>query len=344
MKSFRIFVLSVLVVALLIGVMGRVHTAVAQQEDRKDWPSNFLVGIFAGEDSTKALTGAEPLRSYLEAKLKMRVVMYTGSSYTAVIQAMKAGRVDAFEVGPFAYILAVQEANAEALAVNATESRSADRKYNPDTFPYYFSVIITKKGSGIEKLDDLKGKSFSFVDPASTSGHLMPRTRIIKAGIDVEKDMKPIFAGSHPTSVQAVATDKVQAGATFLTNLERMVNEKQVDFCWFSDGDFVKERTQKELDDLRATCKDGQIVVIAMSDPIPNTPFAINKNLPETFKKAVKDALLSVKDNPEIVKGLGGWYVDPTEKLKDMKSVDGFYDGLREVAKLLNLELKSLVK
>jgi ABC-type phosphate/phosphonate transport system substrate-binding protein len=172
----------------------------------------------------------------------------------------------------------------------------------------------------------------------------MPRTRIIKAGIDVEKDMKPIFAGSHPTSVQAVATDKVQAGATFLTNLERMVKEKQVDFCWFSDGDFVKERSQKELDDLRATCKDGQIVVIAMSDPIPNTPFAINKNLPESFKKAVKDALLAIKSDPETVKGLGGWYVDPTEKLKDLKSVDSFYDGLREVAKLLNLELKSLVK
>lgn len=119
MKSFRIVVLSVLVVALLIGAMGRANTAVAQQEDRKDWPANFLVGIFAGEDATKALTGAEPIRVYLENKLKMRVVMYTGGSYTAVIQAMKAGRVDAFEVGPFAYILAVQEANAEALAVNA---------------------------------------------------------------------------------------------------------------------------------------------------------------------------------------------------------------------------------
>jgi phosphonate transport system substrate-binding protein len=342
MKFFRSLVLMAVAIAVILG--SNVQTAVNAQEDRTGWPSNFIVGIFGGEDADKALQSVEPMRAYLEEALKLRVVMYTGGSYSAVIAAMKAGRVDAFEVGPFAYILAVQEANAEALAVNAYESRVTDRKFSPEVFPFYFSSIITKKGSGIETLADLKGKSFAFVDPASTSGHLMPKTRIIKEGIDPDKDMKPIFAGSHATAVQALWTDKVEAAATFLGNLERQAKEGGVDVCWFADGDYVKPRTQKELDDLRATCKDGQVVVVALTAPIPNTPFAINKDLPESFKAAVTDALLKVKDSPELVAKIGVWYIDPKTVSPEIKNADEFYNDLRETAKLLGLDLKSLVK
>lgn len=154
----------------------------------------------------------------------------------------------------------------------------------------------------------------------------------------------PIFAGSHATAVQAVWTDKAQAGATFLGNLERQKNEGLADVCWFEDGDYVNQRTQEELDTLRATCKDGQIVALLQTDPIPNTPFAINKDLPQSFKDAVQKALLDVRNDAETVKGLGGWYIDPRELDKGFTTVDGFYDGLREVAKILGLELKSLVR
>ncbi|MBX3085965.1 MAG: phosphate/phosphite/phosphonate ABC transporter substrate-binding protein [Anaerolineae bacterium] len=342
MKAFRTIVLLAVAAALLIGGSNR---PVAAQEDRAGWPSNFIVGIFAGEDPGKALSGFEPERAYLEEKLGIRTIMYTGGSYTAVITAMKAGRVDGFEVGPFSYLLAAQEANAEALAVQAAGTTKSGALVNPDIKPYYYSVIVTKKKSGIKTLADLKGKSFSFVDPASTSGNLMPRTLIIKeTGLDPDKDMKTIFAGSHPTSVTAIWSDKVDAGATYIGNLVTMANEGQVDLCWFSDGVIDEKRSADDLATLYDTCKDDQLVVIAMTDPIPNTPFAVNKNLPESFKKAVKDALLAIKDDPELVAKLGNWYVDPAATDTSLKATDNFYDGLRDVAKTLGLELKSLVK
>ena len=66
--------------------------------------------------------------------------------------------------------------------------------------------------STITSLADLKGKSFSFVDPASTSGHLVPSYTIqTKAGLK-EADYKPIYAGTHPASYQAVANKKVDRG------------------------------------------------------------------------------------------------------------------------------------
>ena len=341
MKAFRTIVLLAVVAALFVGGSNR---PVAAQDDRAGWPTNFIIGIFAGEDPGKALTGAEPLRAYLEEALQTRTVMYTGGSYTAVITAMKAGRVDAFEVGPFAYLLAAQEANAEALAVQAAGSTKAGATVK-EISPYYYSVIITKKKSGIKTLADLKGKSFAFVDPASGSGNLMPRTTIIKrTGLDPDKDMKTIFAGSHPTAVQAVQTDKVEAGATYIGNLAAMAAEKQIDFCWFADGVLDAPRTDEDLANLNETCTDDQIIVIAVTDPIPNTPFAINKNLPESFKKAVKNALLAIKDNPELVAKLGNWYLDPAATDTSLKATDNFYDGFREVAKTLGLDLKSLVK
>src|SRR5262249_46381889 len=155
----------------------------------------FIYGIFDNGDVGKSLTTAEPLRAYLEKKLQelkpnMRVVVYTGTSYTAVIQAMKAGRIDAFEVGPFAYVLAASELATAPLAIPTPDASDA-KTFDKNAKTFYLSTIITKKGNGanIKTVKDLKGHTFSFVDPASTSGHLMPASIIMAAGINPDTDM-----------------------------------------------------------------------------------------------------------------------------------------------------------
>jgi phosphonate transport system substrate-binding protein len=93
-----------------------------------------------------------------------------------VVEAMRARRADAFEVGPFSYVLAADVANAEAIAVGNYVT-------NVDTrlLPGYYSGLFTKKGTGIDSIDDLAGKSFAFTDPASTSGYLIPATDVMDA-------------------------------------------------------------------------------------------------------------------------------------------------------------------
>ena len=265
----------------------------------------------------------------------------TGTSYSAVIEAMRVNKADAFEVGPFAYILAVQEANAEAIAATVAAPDSKNPVYVADAAPYYYSMIITKKGSGINTLADLKGKSFSFVDPASTSGHLMPTALLMENGINPDKDLKTIYAGSHPSSVLAVWNGKVDAGATYDQNLTLLQQQGQINLCWFPDKIASKARTADEIKQVADSCAAGNIVVIAISDPIPNTPFAVRTNLPASFKNTLKTNLLAVKDHPEVIKGIGEWYVDPTASLK-LDKLDSFYDPLRKVATLLNLDLKKL--
>ncbi len=315
-------------------------TSAPTVDPKAGWPSKFVLGLFAGDDPTKVLNSYEALRAYLENKLGIKVEFVTGTSYTAVIEAMRANKADAMEVGPFSYTLAVQEANAEALVVS-DNGNSKDPKYDPKITPYYFSVIITKKGSGITQVTDLKGKTFSFVDPASTSGHLMPKTLILKNGINPDKDMKTIFAGSHPTSVTALWNDKVAAAATYEQNLYDMNAQGQIKLCFFGDNQINKARTADEIKPVYDACPTGNIAIIAYSDPIPNTPFAVRSNLPASFKAALKAALLDVKNQPDLVTKINEWYVDPTQDM-GLKNLDAFYNPLRDIAKLLDLDLKAM--
>jgi phosphonate transport system substrate-binding protein len=316
--------------------------APAAEGDKNDWPATFRVGFFASDDAEKTLKDNEPFRLYMEEQLGIPVELFTGTSYSAVIEAMRADRVEAMLVGPFAYVLAVQEAQAEALGVNVGLEADATT-YDPDAPTHYYSTIFTKKGSAIATLEDLKGKDFTFVDPASTSGHLAPKTLLIKNGINPDSDMKTVFAGSHPSSVLAVWNDQAPAGATYENNLYTLAKEGQIEFCGFADGKTAVKRTPEEIKAVYDACPEGNIVIIAFSEEIPSTPFAIRSTLPDSFKTAVKDALLSIKESDELITQMTGWYVDPSDSL-GLESLDQYYNSLRDIAKLLNLDLKELAK
>jgi phosphonate transport system substrate-binding protein len=309
--------------------------------DKTNWPDELTCGLFGGDDAEAALENNEPLARHLEEWLGIEVNYTTGSSYNAVIEAAKAGHVDCYTVGPFAYILGVEEANAEALAINIS-SRAENPVYDPSLQPAYYSVISTKKGSGIDSVDDLRGRSFSFVDPASTSGHLIPRSMLVEAGLNPDSDMETIFAGSHPTSGIALWNDKVDAAASTETTLANLAAEGQIKYCTFADGEVGKPRTQEEIQAVYDACPDGHVVAIAFSDPIPSTPFTVNKNLPASLKEAIKDALLATKEDAAFIAETGRWFTDPNiDQNLGLPHLDSYYDGLREVAKVLDLDLKS---
>jgi phosphonate transport system substrate-binding protein len=328
----------------------QVQTQQQVVDPKADWPDTFRLGLFGQDDAEEVVTEQQAMKNLLEEALGIPVEIFTGTSYSAVIEAMRADRVEAMTVGPFAYVLAVQEAQAEALAVGVSNRDTPE--VDDSILPYYFSVVFTKKGNGIESVEDIRGQGFNFVDPASTSGHLAPKTLLIKLGYDPDNDFQTVFAGSHPTSVISVWNDKAPAGATHEGNLLALDNEGQVDWCNYTDGKVNVPRTQEEIDAHFDSCPDGSIVVLAQSDPIPNTPFAIRSNLPESLKQAVKQALLGTTTNQTYIADRSAcetcstplsWYVDPAPAL-GLDHLDQFYNPLRDIARLLNLDLKELAE
>ena len=312
-----------------------------REYDRTDWPEELNCGLFGGDDAEAALESNAPLAQYLEDWLGIPVKYQTGTSYNAVIESMRAGHTNCGTVGSFSYILAVEEAGAEALAIGVS-TRAEPAVYDPSITPAYFSIISVKKGSGITTIEDLRGKNFAFVDPASTSGNLIPRAVLLEHGIDADADMETIFAGSHATSGLALWEGKVDAAATTETTLYNLAAEGQIDFCGFEDGIVGKTRTAEEFQAVFDACPDGSVAMLAYSPPIPNAPFSVRSDLPESLKAAIKDALRSTPFNEEFVATTGRWYIDPNiDQNLGLPHLDNYYDPLREVAKQLDLDLKS---
>lgn len=230
-------------------------------------------------------------------------------------------------VGPFAYVLAVQEAQAEALAINVGLEADATT-FNPDAPTHYYSTIFTKKGSGITTLEDLKGKDFTFVDPASTSGHLAPKTLLIKNNINPDTDMKTVFAGSHPSSVLAVWNDQAPAGATFENNLYTSAKEGQIEFCGFEDGNTAIKRTPEEI---QRQCTTLAPMVIWLSSPSPTkfpAPHLLYAATCRFLQNSRQRSLFAIKDSDELIVQMAGWYVDPSVDL-GLETLDQYYNSLR---------------
>ncbi|MEM9955066.1 MAG: phosphate/phosphite/phosphonate ABC transporter substrate-binding protein [Chloroflexota bacterium] len=344
----------ILLAVLLVGTVA-INAIVAQDDiDRSDWPETFSLGRFAGDDSAEALLNAEPLARYLEAELGIPVFVNVGSTYSAVIAALRAGQVDAFEVGPFSYVIAEREANAEAIAVGAVEGSLEGFLDGTmgidDVRPFYYSVFVTKKGNVnpvtgevIDSLDDFEGTDFAFVDPASTSGRNAPVLRLIEDidGLDTPSDvdswLNPIFAGSHPSAVLALINDDVIGAVTFEGNLINQRAEGLAEVCGFEDDQVGITLTPEAIQEIYDDCPDGSLVVIAQSPPIPNTPFAVRSDLPESLKQAVKDALLRIIEDPALIEEIGRIYVDPAEipalaEALGIETILDFYDPVRAIA------------
>ncbi|HEX4987120.1 MAG TPA: phosphate/phosphite/phosphonate ABC transporter substrate-binding protein [Burkholderiales bacterium] len=256
------------------------------------------VGLIPAEDPRTMSTEYKPLTDYLGGALGMEVRPFVATDYNGVIEALRSKRLDVAMLGPFSYVLATTVADIEAFAVPETSKAGIS----------YHAVIIARKDRGYRTLADLKGRSFAFVDPSSTSGHLFPKAALVKMGQDPDAFFgRVLFSGGHDASAIAVQNGKVDAAAV---------------------ADMLLEAAYT-----RGVVNRDEIQVLWTSNPIPTVPYVMRRDLPEDLRKRIRAAFLAIHDLPlgshaTIVR------VDPT--------TDAAYDGVRETAKVLNLDLKKL--
>ena len=170
------------------------------------------------ESPTELARKAAPLMNYLEEKLGMKVEFTPVTDYAAAVEALVNRKVDLAWFGGFTFVQANVRSGGKAIPI---AQRAEDREFH--------SVFITADPA-IRQLGDLKGKDVSFGSPSSTSGHLMPRSFLLEAGIDPDRDFHRVaFSGAHDATIAAVASGKVQAGAVNISVWKNFVAEKRVD-------------------------------------------------------------------------------------------------------------------
>ena len=159
------------------------------------------VSAIPDESPTELLRKFKPLGAYLERTTGMKVQWTPVNDYAAVVEGLAANKIDLAWLGGFTFVQArAKTGNAIPIA-----QRVEDEKFT--------SVFIVPADSTVKTIADLKGKTFVFGSPSSTSGHLMPRYFLLKDGIDPEKDFKRVaFSGAHDATVAFVASGRAQAG------------------------------------------------------------------------------------------------------------------------------------
>jgi phosphonate transport system substrate-binding protein len=272
-----------------------------------DCPAGGTVrlGVEPYDTAARLVPIYERMGKLISDKIGCPVRVYIATNYNAEIEAMRNGKLEIGEFGPLGYVLAHQVAKAEAVAAFG----GADGK--PVT---YWASIVTYPSSGIKTTAQIKGHSFAFSDAASTSGHLFPAYGLRKAGVDPDKDIKAIYAGSHTASFEAIYNHKVDAGEL---NSEQMESATQ-----------------------RGHYKDGDLTFLWKSDPIPTDPWAVRGDMPDAFKKKLAGVLsnldlmsLAAADR-KILVGAGITRLSP--------QTDQAYDLIRDLVKTLNIDLQKL--
>ena len=178
----------------------------------------FRVTAIPDESPTELARKAAPLVKYLESKLAMKVEFTPVTDYAAAVEVLVNKKVDMAWFGGFTFVQANVRSGGKVIPL---VQREEDEKFR--------SVFITSDPT-IQGLADLKGKDVSFGSQSSTSGHLMPRSFLLQAKVDPDKDFKRVaYSGAHDATIAAVASGKVQAGALNISVWDKFVAEKKVD-------------------------------------------------------------------------------------------------------------------
>lgn len=176
------------------------------------------VSAIPDESPTELQRKFKPLGEYLEKKLGVKVEFTPVTDYAASVEGLVNNKLDMVWFGGFTFVQAKVRSNNQVIPL---VQREEDEKFK--------SVFITTRND-ITKLQDLKGKTFTFGSESSTSGHLMPRSYLLADHINPESDMKRIaFSGAHDATVAAVAGGKVDAGALNISVWEKLVAQGKVD-------------------------------------------------------------------------------------------------------------------
>ena len=216
------------------------------------------------EAATEQMRKFGPLTKYLERTVGTKVDFVPVNDYPAAVEALVNKQVELVWFGGFTYVQAQIRSGGKIIPI---AQREEDTKFR--------SVFITQTNSGIKSLADLKGKQVSFGSQSSTSGHLMPRSFLLEAGIDPDKDFKRVaYSGAHDATIASVVSGRVDAAALDITVWRKFVAENKVD--------------------------TSKVDVFYTTPPYFNYNWSVHADMPAAQREKITAALLDLNmNNPE---------------------------------------------
>jgi phosphonate transport system substrate-binding protein len=274
-------------------------------------------------DTGKITKAGTAIAECLSSMTGLNFTIEVGTSFGASIEAMGAEKAQVGFLNTFSVLLA--QAKYDIVPVLAVLRKYNTNAVDPDSaekgnlLPYYKGQFIARTADNIKSYADLKGKTFCFVDPNSTSGYIVPRIILKANGVDPDVDFKAIVnAGSHPNVAVGVYKGDCDAGVTFIDVLTDAAADLKSKYPDITD----------------------KVSAFAVTDRIPNDGVQFIKSLDPKLGAAIKAGLLKMVADP------GG-----NATLRGLYSINGFaeieptfYSDFAAVLKAAGVDPAELVK
>lgn len=273
--------------------------------DANGVPHKLVIAVYEGDNPGETTVVLTKVQKYLETKLNMPVEFQQSTDYTTVIEAMISGKVHMAYLSPFSYVLATQKQKLVPLVAPG---------FNGKPFSYR-SMIVTNPRSGLRNMDDVRARAkdltLCYADPASTSGHLIPRAYLISIGLDPKTAFKQtMFAGSHSASLLSVKSGKTDLGCVFELLYDKMIREGGI--------------------------KEGDVVKLWESDPIVEGPVCMRPEVSSAFTEKVRQAYLAMSSDPlghdAFRAFISMYFPKQADNMSYINANDSLYNGLRKIA------------
>lgn len=231
------------------------------------------------------------LRTLLEEILAKKIEFFPVESYIAAASALQLNQVDLVFTGPSEYV--VMRARTNAVPVVAIER------------PKYYSVITTQRGSGVQSVAELKGKTIAMWEIGSTSGHLGPTKLLIDAGLDPKTDLKIQLLGKQ--GLPDLQKGNVAAWGGSVSRYDKFLESKGL-----SAKDFP---------------------ILAKGPTLPSEPFVASSQLDPAFVEQIQQQMLQNQDR--ILQAISPADGNKFEGAKMVQVNDTDYNMIRDVYKAI---------
>ncbi|MEK6699596.1 MAG: phosphate/phosphite/phosphonate ABC transporter substrate-binding protein [Nitrospirota bacterium] len=236
----------------------------------------------------------KPLEEYLSKEVGENVSIVITKDFTEFAKIVETGQADLGFANSLVYVQIKKNSDIKPLAM-ASEPLAGAK---------FRGIIIARKDSNINRIEDLKGKKLSFVEETSLAGYILQMLLLHNAGMDIHKDFTILpFAKRHDKVAYSVLIKLADAGGIREDDLEKLKHPVDI----------------------------NQLKIVAYTAYFPNWPVFATPRINKHVAKKIKDALLKLTPKaPQSEKILGSAKLEGFITVKDKD-----YDGLRKAAKIV---------
>jgi len=217
-------------------------------EENPDQRPVVYFGVVSRYSPHLLYEGYQPLMDYLSNETSYQFRLRLSHTYQETIEQLNSGQVSAAFLGTYIYILNRDNSNLQCFL----------KPLNKNGEPFFHSVVVALQNSGINTIEDLKGKRLALPSPHSYSANWLFKDTGLK-----QADMDSIYHFDfHNTVIYEILKGDFDAG-------------------------IVKDRVAREFE-------DKGIRIIQRSDSIPASPIVIHKRTAPEIAQAISEALLKI--------------------------------------------------